>query len=85
MRFTLPGGKTEGLHQEMTPVNSFRMIFNNYFGANLPYLAEESYYSSWPMPMRFVKVTDQARRSSARVHGLVSDPAAIKRSGPGRG
>jgi hypothetical protein len=68
--FYLPGKKSAGMHQTMTPVNTFRMIFNNYFGAQLPYLAEECYYSSWPAPQRFTRVTDQVGRRPTTSVGL---------------
>ncbi len=59
--FYLPGGKREGLTDAITPVNAFRVVFNNEFGASLPLLPEESYYSSWPRPFDFVRVTEQVR------------------------
>jgi hypothetical protein len=79
--FYLPGGKSAGLHQGMTPVNTFRMIFNNYFGTELPFLPEESYYSSWAQPMHFVRVTDEARRALTVPPRLVSDPGTVKPGG----
>ena len=33
------------LYATITPVNSFRIIFNHYFGYNLPLLEDTSYYS----------------------------------------
>lgn len=33
------------LYNSITPVNSFRIIFNTYFGQHYPLLADESYYS----------------------------------------
>jgi hypothetical protein len=33
------------LHESITPVNSFRVIFNNYFGTNYPLLDDLSYYA----------------------------------------
>jgi hypothetical protein len=56
-----PGGKRSGLWPGMTPVNTFRMILNNYFGANLDLLPERNYYSSWAEPYRCIDVTEQVR------------------------
>jgi hypothetical protein len=36
------------LYPSMTPVNSFRTIFNCYFDANLPMLPDNVYWSPWP-------------------------------------
>jgi phosphoglycerol transferase MdoB-like AlkP superfamily enzyme len=39
----LPGVSTDHLYETMTPVNSFRTIFNLYFSANLPLLPDKNY------------------------------------------
>jgi hypothetical protein len=40
--YLLPKG-SEGLYETITPVNSFRVILNEYFGANYPLLADVTY------------------------------------------
>lgn len=42
--YYLPRG-SEVLYPSITPVNSFRVVFNEYFGADLPLLDDVSYYS----------------------------------------
>jgi hypothetical protein len=45
--YYLPGVEmTEVLYPSITPVNSFRVVFNEYFGAELPLLEDVSYYSN---------------------------------------
>ncbi len=39
----LPGVEAEGLHPSLTPVNTFRIIFNEYFGTSLPLLPDRVY------------------------------------------
>jgi hypothetical protein len=39
----LPGVDQAKLSASMTPVNTFRLIFNEYFGAHLPLLEDHSY------------------------------------------
>ena len=34
------------LYETITPVNSFRIIFNNYFGTKYPLLEDKSYHSA---------------------------------------
>ena len=42
--YYLPGFDQKKLYQSITPVNSFRLIFNHYFGQNLPALPDKSYF-----------------------------------------
>jgi hypothetical protein len=36
------------LYPTMTPVNTFRVVFNCYFDAGLPLIEDQSYWSRWP-------------------------------------
>lgn len=47
------------LYPGITPVNSFRTIFRQQFGADLPNLEDRSFYSAWSFPYRFEDVTSQ--------------------------
>jgi hypothetical protein len=42
--YYLPKG-SEALYPSISPVNSFRVVFNEYFGADFPLLEDKSYYS----------------------------------------
>jgi hypothetical protein len=44
--YYFPDIKETGLYETISPVNSFRLVFNNYFGGNYPILPDESYLSS---------------------------------------
>ena len=44
------------LHPEISPVNSFRIIFNSYFNTKFKLLADESYYSHPEKPYNFNKI-----------------------------
>jgi hypothetical protein len=59
--YYLPGAGSEGLYDGITPVNSFRLVLNNYFGANLELLPDESYLSSVKQPLLFVNVSPLVR------------------------
>ena len=41
------------LYAEITPVNSFRLLFDTYFGEDLSLLEDVSYYSEYPEAYRF--------------------------------
>jgi hypothetical protein len=45
--YYLPGvdPASAGLNDRISPVNSFRIVFNAYFGADLPLLPDQTYLS----------------------------------------
>jgi len=47
------------LYPSITPVNSFRVVFNHYLGYNLALLADRSYLSSWRAPYRFIEYREE--------------------------
>ncbi len=47
------------LYDTITPVNTFRVILRQYFGADLPLLEARMYYAPWDTPYDFVDVTAQ--------------------------
>ena len=47
------------LSSDITPVNTFRVILDQYFDAGLPLLENRTYFSYWDDPYNFVDVTDQ--------------------------
>lgn len=54
----LPGHQNDGtLYSSISPVNSFRVIFNTYFGTDLPLLEDKTYLTSWSQPSLIVNVT----------------------------
>ncbi len=66
--YYLPGkeGQNAGLYDTITPVNSFRIVFNAYLGAQLPLLPDRNYFSTWTFPFTFTDVTDQVQASQDR-------------------
>jgi hypothetical protein len=58
-------GKKNGncsLYPTITPVNSFRVVFNKYFKVGLPLLKDESYCSPvWEKPFEWQEVTNKVR------------------------
>ena len=61
--YYFPGRNYQGLYPEITPVNSFRVVLNTFFGAGLELLPDRNYYSTWSEPHRFVDVTGSVDRS----------------------
>jgi len=58
----LPGKNNEGLYPQITPVNIFRVILNDYFDAKLPLLEDHSYYS-YPSQFASQDVTEDVKPS----------------------
>jgi hypothetical protein len=52
------------LYPGMTPVNTFRVVFNAYFGTHLPLLPDRTYLVSWQHPESIVDTTS-SRDSTA--------------------
>jgi hypothetical protein len=56
----LPGHQNDGtLYSSISPVNSFRVIFNTYFGTDLPLLEDKTYLTSWQQPSLMVDVSSK--------------------------
>jgi len=54
--YYLPNGGGS-VYPSITPVNTFRMVFNEYFGTHFEKLTDESYFATWNRPYQFVNVT----------------------------
>ncbi len=57
--YYLPNNGHKHLYEEITPVNTFRIIFNHYFGTEYELLKDESYFSTMKLPYKFINVTDK--------------------------
>lgn len=55
--YYFPDGDYSGLTEDITPVNSFRVIMNKYFGSGLEMLENRYYYVTWLKPYQYVDVT----------------------------
>lgn len=52
----LPAKARSALYPEISPVNTFRLIFDSLFGTNLGLLPDRSYFSSWRWPYDFIEL-----------------------------
>lgn len=57
--YRLPDAPAGIIYDDITPVNSFRVVLNQYFGAKLPLLPDKCYYSPNAFPLQFVDVTKE--------------------------
>jgi len=51
--YYLPGNGSDKLYARITPVNTFRLVLNEYFGARLPLREDFSYYSTYETPYEY--------------------------------
>jgi hypothetical protein len=58
----LPKLSAHVLPPDLTPVNTFRIIFNNYFGTKYPLLPNRMYSSSYATPFKFTEITAKLRQ-----------------------
>ncbi len=60
--YYLPGFDYKKLYPSITPVNTFRLIFNYYFGTNLKNLPDKNYFiPNIDRPYNFLEITDTLR------------------------
>jgi len=61
--FYFPDGNYDNLYDSITPVNSFRIVLNQFFGTNLEILPDKLYYTSRTRPYLFVDVTEELNKT----------------------
>ena len=68
----LPDGRDIGLYPEISPVNTFRLLFNGYFDTDLSLLPDESYTLSHPEPLEFPEFPSLSRCAYAGAREMTS-------------
>ena len=56
----IPGHESQ-LYPTITPVNTFRLVLDAYFGTDLGYIEDKTFYSSWWSPYDFTDITNEER------------------------
>ncbi len=59
--YYFPDGDYDALYPSISPVNSFRVIFDTYFGTDLGLLEDHTYYSPWDRLYDFVEVGERSQ------------------------
>ncbi|MGV3618776.1 MAG: hypothetical protein ACO1SV_25920 [Fimbriimonas sp.] len=55
--YLVPDAVRKELYPDITPVNTFRILYSNLFGLSLPRLPDQSWYSGYAEPYTFTDVT----------------------------
>jgi hypothetical protein len=63
--YYLPDGGAELLYPDISPVNTFRVVMNHYFGATYELLPDRCYNATYARPYDFQDVTDQVRQAQS--------------------
>ncbi len=58
--YFFPERNDSALYQSITPVNSFRVVFNLYFGTNYDLLEDESYFLTFDNPRKLITVPPES-------------------------
>ncbi|MFQ5942859.1 MAG: hypothetical protein ACE5JF_04835 [Anaerolineales bacterium] len=56
--YYLPGAPKGVVHDSITPVNTFRLVLDLYFAADLGLLPDESFFSTWDQPYSFTMISN---------------------------
>ena len=59
--YYLPDNAKDFLYDSITPVNTFRLIFNYYFNVSYELLEDKSYFSHIKRRCKFIDVTDKIK------------------------
>jgi len=60
--YYLPEGGKKHLYSDISPINTFRVIFNHTFGTDYEILEDRSYYSVYNYPYQFIDVTEEVKK-----------------------
>jgi hypothetical protein len=63
--YYFPGGAASGLYESISPVNTFRVLFNQYFGGQIKLLKDTSYFSDYSQPYEYTVVPNQRQNCSS--------------------
>jgi hypothetical protein len=80
--YHLPGDGRKLVYPEISPINTFRLIFKHYFGADLDLLEDRSSWCTWWRPYMFIPFDETsytATPESVRAKMRAKTPAVQKR------
>jgi hypothetical protein len=80
--YHLPGDGRALVYPGLSPVNTFRLVFKHYFGAELDLLEDRSVWCTWRRPYRFLPFDEASYKAtvgSVRAEMRPESPAVQKR------
>ena len=84
--YYLAGLGPEAVYESISPVNTFRGVFNGYFGGRLPLLEDRSCFSTVPRALRpdlhaLTRASPGLARATSGVQWMRSDQVSTRREG----
>jgi hypothetical protein len=73
--YLVPPRLRHAIYPSITPVNSFRMLLDAFGGADLPTLADRSYFSTYDHPFALADVTNRFAPTTSAYHSVSDRPA----------
>jgi hypothetical protein len=85
--YRLPGDGRTLLYPEISPVNTFRLVFKHYFGADLDLLEDRSAWCAWWRPFVFIPFDEAAYAATPEsiMKQLKPKPPIVQRRPSGHG
>ncbi len=74
--YHLPGLEEGGIPPDISPVNTFRLIFRHYFGADLEPLPDKSAWTTWRRPYKFLPFEESFYRPTVESVRRATKPKA---------
>lgn len=65
----LPGKGKSRVYDKITPVNTFRVIFEEYFGQDCPLLDDRNYFVHEDRPFQYIDITDKVQAKQTPANG----------------
>ena len=65
--YFFPDGDYSALYDEISPVNSFGVVFNKFFNSKIDRLPDKSFFSPWSFRYRFTEVTEMINQQVENV------------------
>lgn len=56
-----PEGKTDLLYKSVSPINTFRIIFNTYLNGKFELQDDKTYFSLFDVPYNFIDITSTVK------------------------
>lgn len=78
----LPDGGNEEIYDSISPVNSFRIVFNRYFGADYPLLEDRAYFAPFLQPYAYTPIENFPAKANA-AEPVAAPEAQVARASTG--
>lgn len=79
--YYLPGGVHTRLYSTISPVNTFRTVFNSYFDTDYELLEDRAFFSTWTTPYDLTDITASVNQCSISAFPDISNDSQTRSTG----